>query len=208
MPQITQGIRSVLSIPTVYNLFGWVIGDSFGRRVFVNDYLHLQGGDRVLDIGCGPGAMFPYLPNVEYVGFDASEEYIQAAQARYGDRATFYCNQVSAETLTYPSYFDLVLAIGVLHHLSDVEALQLCQLAEAALKPGGRFITLDGCYFPGQSPIAHYFLSRDRGQNVRNQDGYLKISQEVFPDVVSSIHHNLLRIPYTHISLECRKPLD
>lgn len=131
--------------------------------------------------------MFPYLPNVEYVGFDASEEYIQAAQVKYGDRATFYCNQVSAETLTYPGYFDLVLAIGVLHHLSDIEALQLCQLAEAALKPRGRFITLDGCYLPGQSSIAHYLLNRDRGQNVRDQAGYTKIVSQVFSKMSSLV---------------------
>jgi len=206
MPQATQGIRSILSIPTIYDLFGWIIGGSDGRRAFTKAYLSLQQGDRVLDIGCGPGAMFPYLPNVEYVGFDASEEYIQAAQEKYGDRATFYCKQVSAETLTYPCYFDFVLAIGVLHHLSDAEASQLCQLAQAALKPGGRFVTLDGCYVAGQSPIARYLLSRDRGQNVRDQEGYTKLVSQVFTkNVAVSIRHDLLRIPYTHIILECTK---
>jgi len=206
MPQVTQGIRSILSIPAVYNLFGWVTGGALGRRVFVNDHIQPQRGDRVLDIGCGPGAMFPYLPNVEYVGFDASEDYIRAAQEQYGDRATFYCKQVSAETLTQPGYFDLVLAIGVLHHLSDLEALQLCHLAQTALKPGGRFVTLDGCYVSGQSAITRYLLASDRGQNVRDQDGYTKIVSQVFSkDVVASIRHDLLRIPYTHIILECTK---
>ena len=206
MPPTTQGLRSILSIPAVYNLFGWFIGGPSGRRVFVNDHLHLQPSNRVLDIGCGPGAMFPYMPNVEYVGFDVSEEYIQAAQEQYGDRATFYCKQISAETLTYPCYFDLVIAIGVLHHLSDTEALQLCQLAQAALKPDGRFVTLDGCYLPGQSHIAHYLLTRDRGQNVRDREGYTKIVSQVFSkDIVVGIRHDLLRIPYTHIILECTK---
>ena len=206
MPQITQGIRSVLSIPAVYSLFGQLMGGTSGRKKFVEDYIRPQQGDRVLDIGCGPGTIFPYLPNVEYVGFDASEEYIQAAQEQYGDRATFYCNQISTETLTDPCYFDLALAVGVLHHLSDMEVLQLCQIAQAALKPGGRFITIDGCYVSGQSHIARYLLSRDRGQNVRDREGYTKIVSQVFSkDIVVSIRHDLLRIPYTHIILECTR---
>ena len=206
MPQVTQGIRSVLSIPSVYRLFGQLIGGPSGRKRFVTDHIRPKQGDRILDIGCGPGVLVPYLPAVEYVGFDASAEYIQAAQEQYGDRATFYCQQVSAETLIEHSQFDLVLAVGVLHHLDDAEALQLCYLAEAALKPGGRFITFDGCYLSGQSSLARYLLSRDRGQNVRDQDGYTKIVSQVFSkDVVVSIRHDLLRIPYTHIILECIK---
>lgn len=90
----------------------------------------------------------PYLPVVDYVGFDASEEYIQSAQEQYGDLATFYCQQVSAETISEQAQFDLVLAVGILHHLDDAEALQLCYLAQAALNPGGCLITFDGCYTP------------------------------------------------------------
>ena len=85
-------------------------------------------------------------------------------------------------------------------------ALQLCCLAEAALKPGGRFIIFDGCYLPSQSHIARYLLSRDRGQNVRDREGYTKIVSQVFSkDIVVSIRHDLLRIPHTHIILECTK---
>ena len=123
MPQVNQGIRSVLSIPNAYRLFGQLIGGASGRRRFVADHIRPQQGDRILDIGCGPGVLVPYLPKVDYVGFDASEDYIQAAQAQYGDRATFYCNQVSAETITEHSQFDLVLAVGVLHHLDNATRL-------------------------------------------------------------------------------------
>ena len=62
MPQVTQGIRSVLSIPFVYRLFGQLIGGASWRRRFVNEYIRPQQGDRILDIGCGPGVLVPYLP--------------------------------------------------------------------------------------------------------------------------------------------------
>jgi cyclopropane fatty-acyl-phospholipid synthase-like methyltransferase len=166
-------------------------------------------GDRILDIGCGPGDTLPYLPDVNYVGFDASQEYIKAAQMRYGnDRfacATFICQQVSTTTLKDSSCFDIVLAIGILHHLDDAEALQLFRLAQTALKPGGRLITFDGVFVEKQSPFARYIISRDRGQNVRTREGYLAIASQVFSQITVSIRHDLLRIPYTHIILECTR---
>ena len=67
MPQVTQGIRSVLSISSVYRLFGQLIGGASGRKIFVKDHIRPQQGDLILDIGCGPGAMLPYLSDVQYV---------------------------------------------------------------------------------------------------------------------------------------------
>ena len=205
MPQITQGIRSILSIPAIYSLFGVLIGGSSWRTTFVKEYVCPKFGDRILDIGCGPGDIFPYLPKVEYVGCDLSQKYIEAALTRFGDRATFICRKVSATTLEKYSSFDIVLAVGILHHLDDAEALQLFCLAQAALKPGGRLVTFDGVFVANQSPCARYIISKDRGQNVRTKEGYLSIASQVFSNIVVNIRHDLLRIPYTHIILECSR---
>jgi cyclopropane fatty-acyl-phospholipid synthase-like methyltransferase len=206
MPQITQGLRSVLSNPTVYRLFGQMIRKtSGGRTAFLREYVRPKTGDRLLDIGCGPGDIVQYLPEVEYVGFDSSQEYINSAQDRYGDRATFICKQVSTKTLEEQSSFDLVTAMGILHHLDEAEALQLFQLAQGALKPGGRLVTIDPCFVEKQSPVARYIISKDRGQNVRTQEAYLAIASQVFSTTAVSIRHDLLRIPYTHIILECTR---
>lgn len=205
MPQITQGIRATLSVPALYSLFGLLIGASSSRSKLSKDYIRPQNGNRVLDIGCGPGDMLPHLPNVEYLGFDVSREYIQAAQKRFGDRATFVCESVDTKSLKQISYFDIVLAIGILHHLDDIEAIKLFQLAKTALKPGGRLITFDGVFTENQSACAKFIISKDRGQNVRTEDGYYQLAAQVFPKIIVNIRHDLLRIPYTHIILECTR---
>ena len=197
--------RSILSAPSIYGLFNVLIGASRCRRIFVNKYVRPQAGNLILDIGCGPADIIEHLPKVKYIGFDASPEYIQSARSRFGDRADFRCELVSKKTLEQEACFDIVLATGILHHLDDLEALQLCQLAHTALKPGGRLVTFDGCYMNRQSPITRYLLSKDRGQYVRDREGYLKIVSRVFSDVAVNIRHDLLRIPYTHIILECTK---
>ncbi len=204
MSQINNGIRSILSIPAVYGLFGKLIGGSHSGTTLVKEYIRPKAGDKLLDIGCGPGDILRYLPeNVEYTGFDASHQYIEAAQKRYGNRATFICEQVNTTNLKEPSHFDIVLAIGILHHLDDAEALQLFKIAHAALKNGGRLITMDGVFMEKQSPIARWIISKDRGQNVRTQEGYFELASQVFPNISNDIRHNLLRIPYTHFILEC-----
>src|SRR5712692_3694265 len=51
------------------------------------ELLHLKEGDRVLDIGCGPGGCFPHLvdavgPSGEVVGFEISPEVAINARRR------------------------------------------------------------------------------------------------------------------------------
>ncbi|HKS71926.1 MAG TPA: class I SAM-dependent methyltransferase [Terriglobales bacterium] len=195
-------IRSVLALPQAYQLFWNVIGGPARSRILVKDYIRPKTGDRILEIGCGPGTIVPYLPDCEYVGFDASPSYIEQARQRF-PRARFVCERVSEYTLAERAYFDCVLALGIVHHLNDPEARQLFQIAHDALKPGGKLVTLDGVWTNGQSSVARGLLARDRGEFVRSENGYVKIAAQAFDNVKASIRHDLLRIPYTHIILEC-----
>lgn len=200
---LLKQIWSLLEFPSIYRLFWNLVGGPHRNAVLIDEYVRPKAGDRVLDIGCGPATIIPYMPPVEYTGFDVSQKYIHAARASFGDRGTFTCGGVSTYHLAQYAYFDVALAIGVLHHLDDEETLRLFHLARAALKPGGRLITLDGCLMKDQSWAARYFVSRDRGQYVRTREGYMQMASAVFSNVTVSIRHDLLRIPYTLVILEC-----
>jgi SAM-dependent methyltransferase len=198
-------LKSLLSFAAGYELFGRVLGGPQGRVKFVRDYVKPKSTDRVMDIGCGPGMMVPYLHGAMYVGFDASPEYIEAARKHYGDRATFVCDRVSTATLDAPGSYDIVLACGVVHHLDDDEAKTLFEIAKAALKPGGRLCTFDGAYVQGQSRLARLMISRDRGQYVRRAEEYPRIARSVFPEVRMDLRGDFLRIPYTLAVMTCTK---
>lgn len=197
-----ETIRSVLDSPLAYRAWSRLLGVRRYSRVLVKEHIRPESSDRILEIGCGPGTIIPFLPTTDYVGFDASPEYIKLAQKRFPG-LHFVCERVSRYTLAERGYFDIVLAFGILHHLDDAEAVQLFRIAHDALKPGGRLVTHDGVWTSNQSGIAKYLLARDRGQFVRTGEHYVTLASQVFSTVRHTIRHDLLWIPYTHILLEC-----
>lgn len=201
--RMLQSIRSVLAIPAAYQLWWNVVGGPGWANVLVSEYIRPRTGTRILEIGCGPGNIARYLTNHEYVGFDLNPKYIEAARRRFPE-AKFFCERVSEFSLTDRHTFDVVLAIGILHHLDDSEAIQLFRIAHDALKAGGgKLVTFDGVFTIDQSPAARWLLGRDRGEHVRSEPEYVAIASQVFQNVRASVRHDLLRIPYSHLILEC-----
>lgn len=204
MSQVTSGIRAVLSSAKAYHLLQRMMGARHSREVLSQEYIRARAGDRVLDIGCGTADILDHLPAVAYHGFDLNPRYISSARARYGARGTFRCEDVRVATESEPGTYDLVLAVGILHHLDDAEAAGLLRLARAALRPGGRLVTFDSCYEAGQSRIAKLLIDLDRGRNTRTERAYRALAEAAFPSVESAVRHDLLHFPYTHAILVCQ----
>lgn len=207
MAQKTSGLRAVLGIPAVYEGFQRAVGTRRVRKTLVDKHLHPEAGQRVLDIGCGPGDILETLPEVDYVGFDLSEAYIASAESRFGSRGRFFAGDVTEVDLRPLGEFDRVLVKGVLHHLSDDEARRLFEVAATALRGDGLLATIDPCYSPTQSRLARFVVGRDRGQDVRTAEEYRALAARSFSDVEVTEYDDLLRIPYTHAALVCRTPV-
>ena len=194
---------SCLSMSTVYRLFSRGVGGD-SCRAYLTDYVKPAPNDKVLDLGCGPADILDYLPNVRYTGVDISPEYIRSARRRFAAKGRFICDDASMVTIKdEQGTFDLVFAIGVLHHLDDSQAVKLFDFAHLALRPHGRLITFDGCYVPGQSRVAQWLLRQDRGKFVRARPEYERLASNCFASVVSQVRNDLLRIPYTHLIMCC-----
>jgi len=204
--QVTHGARALLSSSRIYDLFQEIMGSRKARTIFSAEYVRANPGDAVLDIGCGTAELLHYLPPVEYHGFDPDPRYIDTARRKFRDRphCSFTCAILDEELVGALPKFDVVLMIGVLHHLDDDEVPRLAALARTALKATGRLVSLDPCLVEDQSAIARFLAKRDRGQHVRQREGYRKLMSAVFPSVATEIRHDLGRIPYTHLIMQCR----
>lgn len=206
MAQITTGLRAVFSSPRVYDFAQELVGAGRLRALLVRDHLKPRSGQRLLDIGCGTARVLSHLPrDVAYVGVDLSQAYIDAAKLAYDRRGKFYCVDIGGAEPGRFEGFDLALAIGLLHHLEDEEVLNMFAVAHKALAQDGRLITVDGCFQDGQSRMARYTIERDRGRNVRSPDAYAHLARQVFRRVDVTVRDDMIRIPYSHAVLECRR---
>lgn len=204
MSQITTGLRAILSSPMAYDLFQNLMGARSGRQELVREHVRPFLGSRILDIGCGTARILDYLPDVDFYGFDLSQRYIDEATLRYGARGVFKCALVEQAVIDHLEPFDIVMATGLLHHLDDDQAVGLMRLVYAALREGGRMVTIDPCYADDQNAASRFLVSRDRGQKVRNLAGYSSIAKSVFTNTTAIVRHRKW-IPYTHCIMECTK---
>ncbi len=118
------------------------------------DLAGVAPGQRVLDVGCGPGALTTEL--VERVGpesvsaVDPSESFVAAARARHPD---VDIHQESAERLSYPDdTFDASLAQLVVHFMSDPVA-GLTEMRRVT-RPGGRVAACVWDHAGGTGPLS------------------------------------------------------
>ncbi len=202
MAQITTGIRKILEIPFFYTTFQNMLGAKRSRKEIVDRYLDIKPEMSILDVGCGPGDLFPFFPKgVDYHGFDFEKSYIDKAIKKFGGNGNFICDDVTTFSFGEKK-FDRVIITGVLHHLEDSQIDTLFSKLSLILKSDGFLICVENVFIPNQNKVAKYLISKDRGQNVRSDEGYIKLARKFFKNTNFEIRHNMLNIPYTHIILK------
>lgn len=102
----------------------------------VLDLLQPQSGERILDLGCGDGALTEKLValGAQVVGVDSSADMIGAALHRDIDARV-----MDARALVFLNEFDAVFSNAVLHWIKDDPDGPIAG-AFRALKTGGRFV--------------------------------------------------------------------
>lgn len=104
-------------------------------------------GDRVLDLGCGTGALTQALarvvgPSGQAVGVDPGAEMVAYAAARGPANARYL--EMGAEELSFADEeFDAVCSALAVHHMSADEQPRAMAEAGRVLRPGGRLTVVE-----------------------------------------------------------------
>ena len=206
MKTIVNYVKGFLDSAYLFNFFETISGVGSARRRLVNNFIIPFDGASILDIGCGTGAMIDYLPDtINYVGFDLSFKYIDYAKNKYKKQGEFYCEDINNVSNIKTNTFDFVVSIGVIHHLDNSEAITLLNKAKKYLKPGGVLITMDPVYIKNQSKISRVVMDNDRGDYIRDIDGYKDLFSKVFEKTDDSIVNDMLLYPYDHYITNSKK---
>ncbi len=165
-------VLSLQLSPRIYHSF---VRPKWFTKVYIQNKIqqHFDFADKkVLDFGAGTGANCTLCSPDHYIGIDPDLHRINFAKRLYVPYRfeILTGNRLPAEDKS----FDFVLIIAVLHHIPPEMIQDYVREFKRILKPGGRIIAIEPCFFE-KSPICNWFMKvNDKGDYIQKEDAYLK----------------------------------
>ncbi len=136
---------------------------------------------RVLDVGCGTGTNANRFTEVDYVGIDINDRYLDVARARF--RGSFIKADLTTADLTPLGAFDTILVNSFLHHVDDRDVKQILTQLTGMLAPSGHIHILE-LVLPPQKSVARMMARLDRGKYPRPLDHWCELFSAAFEPAV------------------------
>jgi SAM-dependent methyltransferase len=192
-------IRSILDRSSIFDRWQKLVGAEAAKQWFVDTYVLPRTPIRVMEVGCGTGALCRYLPStVQYVGVDIDEGYVAAARRRFPDRVFEHADVGDPITFeTFSGGFDLVIAFGVLHHLDDDQVRRCLEGCVGMLGNAGTFLSVDPCHRQHERPLEYLMKQFDRGRFIRPASSYGDLVAKSFQSVAVDIEVKQMLMQYS-----------
>ncbi len=139
----------------------------------------LHAGNSCLDVACGVGALKPFLESqqLRYHGMDINQQYLDYARRRHGP----VFELLDARNLSQlQQEFDVLLSVGLFHHLANEDCQRVLREARSVLKEDGQYFVLDAIPAKPGNPVGAFLRKQDAGSYVRNLDEWRDLFGEFF----------------------------
>jgi ubiquinone/menaquinone biosynthesis C-methylase UbiE len=170
--------------PFLWLLFQYVMGGNVDKkRLVLNSY---HGEQKVLEVGCSVGNIadtFLSVEKIAYQGVDIDANAIALAQRRFKKRRNFVFTCAALEQFSQTGQkFDLIYFAGVLHHVSDDEAVSLLRSALPLLHAHTRLVIIEPQRARNDdAPLVRWYA------NVLEQGAYLRSIESLQAIVYSAL---------------------
>lgn len=159
--------------PKIYAFVQLFAGGKEKNFTIIRDHMNLKQGETVLDVGCGTGEAAQYFGDA-YYGTDPSDEYLEFARAKHGDKF----KKLSNDRLDYPdASFNYVFTANVFHHVSDETANKLMSEMKRVCKPDGRIYIADPIWPAKWNIIGTAIFALDLGKYQRRAEQLIALVQ-------------------------------
>lgn len=180
------------------------IGIGFYRQV--KKLLKKEGaflaGRTVLDIGCGQGILSEGFPDNGYYGIDTDFDSLRFARRRIF-HGTFICQDATGLSFRNET-FDIVISIGILHHLNDDQFKNHFAEAFRVLRRGGKVIVCDTFMPAERDCLRKWMAGLERGNYLRPPE---ELERRLLECGLSGFKLNRFRTWYSqNYSLVLKKP--
>jgi trans-aconitate methyltransferase len=198
-PIVAAG-HKILENGVCYDLFQSAVGATKTRKFLIDAISIWESPKNVIDLGCGTGFCIPRLKYTNtYLGVDYSGRYLEKAMRVQTQISTSFMqadlgdpNWADGMLLSEPQ---VVLAMGLFHHLEDSKIVNLFMTLQEILPMKSSIVSIDPVITNSSTRIARWVAKNDRGKFLRTSNEIEEIvSKTKFTSNLKTFE-NQIRIP-------------
>lgn len=174
-------------------LYNWLVRPSWFMDLYINNTLQNEfdfNNKKVLDFGCGIGSSCSFFDQDDYLGIDCDPRRIHYAKNLHSTHSFAVVN--NPEIPVSQNSIDYILVISVLHHIPEEDLPSYILEFNRILKPGGKILVNEPCYFEDCTFSNLYMKFFDRGKYIQSEDGYLELFKKYEYEVKIHNRYNQL----------------
>ncbi|MBW4596874.1 MAG: class I SAM-dependent methyltransferase [Brasilonema angustatum HA4187-MV1] len=205
--RLFEQYNTYIQRPTIENSRSKKLIYQYFQRI-LNPWLPVDRSARILDVGCGEGALIAFLKEKGYTnlsGFDISPQNVAICH-RLGFKFVQQLDVLQLKQDPRAERYDVIFAIDILEHLPKQAAAQFLEQIRKQLKPGGYVVvqtpnmgSVFGCLYR-YADLSHEFgLTEHSAVSLLTIAGFAAEKVEIKPSWNASTFLGYLREAYLRV---------